>query len=88
MPKPLDMPELQRDASASARTAIAWRHMVGIALLWLALATLVHLAAGERAADMAWLAVGGFLAFAAGVSLLAGALRRAIVQDILQARRD
>lgn len=78
----------RRELPGPARTAIAWRHMVGIALLWLALATLVHLATGERAAGTAWLAVGGFLAFAAGVSLLAGALRRAIVQDILQARRD
>lgn len=87
MPQPIDLPDSSNTASAS-RTAIAWRHMVGLALLWLALATLVHLATGEREAYTAWLAVGGFLAFAAGVSLVASALRRAIVQDVLRAQQQ
>lgn len=78
-----------RDSSParwSSRTAIAWRHMVGLALLWLALATLVRLAAGEGGPSTAWLTGSGFLAFAAGVSLLSNALRRAIVQDIRHLR--
>lgn len=74
--------------SRSTQAPIAWRHMVGIALLWCALATLVYLAAAERPSYAPWLAIVGFAAFATGLSLFADALRRAIVQDLMHAERS
>lgn len=56
-----------------------WRKMVGIALLWVALAALVFTARGEAAYLLPYVAVLGFGCFAAGLSLFAEGLKRSIV---------
>lgn len=55
-----------------------WRKMVGIALLWVALASLVQVSNLDR--SMApFVAILGFAAFAGGLSLFADGLKRSIV---------
>jgi hypothetical protein len=57
------------------------RRLVGIALLWVALASLVCVPSAGGGAGAA-LAALGFLAFAAGLSLFADALKREIVASL------
>jgi hypothetical protein len=81
---PLAQPPVAEPAGVAV--AVAWRQMVGIALLWFALAALLHVAQADRSMQTALVAVSGFLAFAAGLTLFATALRRAIVADLAGGR--
>jgi len=59
-----------------------WRKMVGTALLWVALATLIYLPSstgGSRGAIIAGL---GFVAFACGLALFTDGLKRDIVDAL------
>lgn len=67
---------------ASGRPVFNWRFLVGVALLWFSLASLVHVATAESSPFTPWLSAGAFLVFASGIGLLLEALRRAIVQDL------
>ncbi len=61
--------------------AASWRKLVGIALLWVALAALFRIAqAGGGLAP--WLPLLGFACFAAGLSLFADGLKRSIVAEL------
>jgi hypothetical protein len=64
---------------AGPRTSV--RRLVGIALLWVALASLVCVPSAGGGAGAA-LAALGFLAFAAGLSLFADALKREVVASL------
>jgi ABC-type uncharacterized transport system permease subunit len=57
----------------------AWRKMVGTALLWVALATLVYMPSAEPNTKNLIVAGLGFLFFAAGLALFAEGLKRDII---------
>jgi hypothetical protein len=59
--------------------------MFGVALLWVSLAALVYVPTSGGGAKGMVVATVGFFSFAAGLSLLADALKRQIVQEV---RRD
>jgi hypothetical protein len=59
-----------------------WRKMVGTALLWVALTTLIYVpssSGGSRGAIIAGL---GFVAFASGLALFTDGLKRDIVNEL------
>jgi hypothetical protein len=65
-----------------------WRKMVGIALLWVALAALVYVPSsggGSRGAVVACL---GFFSFASGLALFAEGWKRDIVNQLRQDRSN
>jgi len=65
----------------------SWRKLVGIALLWVALAVLFRLSQGGGAAEGPWMPLLGFACFAGGMSLFADGLKRSIVAAFLAAGR-
>jgi hypothetical protein len=77
-------------ASAAAIPAepasAAWRKMVGIALLWTSLATLVFVARAPADAAIAFVAMAGFASFAAGLWLFADGVKRSIVAAVRDER--
>ena len=68
-----------RDSQA-ARFAAKWRQMVGIALLWVAISAAVY--TPQATPDQWWVALLGFIAFAAGLSLFAAGCKRDIVAEL------
>jgi 1,4-dihydroxy-2-naphthoate octaprenyltransferase len=69
-----------RQDSQAARIAAKWRQMVGIALLWVAISAAVYVP--QATANQWWVAVVGFIAFAAGLSLFAEGSKRDILADL------
>jgi len=67
---------------SAAAPAAAWRKMVGIALLWVALATLAYMPQAGSSLAVSLIALPGFLAFAAGLSLFAEGLKQSIVAEV------
>ncbi len=66
----------------------SWRKMVGIALLWFALAAVVYVptaAFGTKGAIVAFL---GFVSFALGLAFFADGLKRDIVATLTQRKPD
>lgn len=60
-----------------------WQKLVGIALLWVALAALVGVGAGRITGGLAQgVAVGGFLAFAAGLHLFAEGVQMQLLKRL------
>ena len=57
----------------------SWRKMVGIALLWFALAAVVYVPTSSVGAKAAIIAVVGFVSFSLGVSLLMAGFKRDLV---------
>jgi hypothetical protein len=62
--------------------AASWRKMVGIALLWFALATLVYVPPSAGSSSTPLIALLGFASFAGGLSLFADGLKRSIVAEL------
>ena len=73
--------DAQPTGSAARETGTSVRKLLGIALLWVALAALVWVPSAGGGAGAALAGV-GFLAFAAGLSLFADALRRELVASL------
>jgi hypothetical protein len=72
----------------NAQMKAAWRKMVGIALLWAALAALTYIplvGGGAKGTIVAFL---GFLSFAGGLALFADGLKRDIVEQLRRDRDD
>ena len=65
-----------------------WRKMVGTALLWIALATLVYVPSSGDNARGAMVACLGFFSFASGLALFADGLKRDIVEQLRRDRSD
>ena len=64
------------------KLAAAWRKMVGIALLWVALAALIATSRTSGPQPTVLLALLGFAAFAAGLWLFAEGVKRSIVAAV------
>ena len=62
--------------------AASWRKLVGIALLWIALAALFRVFESDGSAASIWVSVLGFGSFAAGLLLFANGLKRSIVAEL------
>lgn len=62
--------------------AASWRKLVGIALLWVALAALIRTSQGVETALGQWLPLLGFACFAAGLTLFADGFKRTIVAGL------
>jgi predicted membrane channel-forming protein YqfA (hemolysin III family) len=62
--------------------AAAWRRLVGIALLWVALAALFRMSRGDGAPQDVWISLFGFACFVLGLSLFADGFKRSIVADL------
>ena len=62
--------------------AASWRKLVGIGLLWPALAALLYLPHSSGPSQSTVVALLGFAAFAAGLSLFADGLKRSIVAEL------
>jgi hypothetical protein len=60
----------------------AWRKMVGIALLWAALAALTYIPTAGGNMKGTIVACLGFLCFASGLALFADGLKRDIVEQL------
>jgi len=67
---------------ATEPMAPSWRKMVGIALLWFALATLVYVPPSAGSSSTPLIALLGFASFAGGLSLFADGLKRSIVAEL------
>jgi hypothetical protein len=72
----------------SPQMQATWRKMVGTALLWVALAALMYVSSSGNGMRGAMIAVGGFLAFASGLALFAGGLKRDIVEQLRREQGD
>lgn len=67
--------------------AASWRKMVGVALLWFALASLAYLTRSVGQVT-AWVALVGFAAFASGLLLFADGFKRSIVAELQADRHE
>jgi hypothetical protein len=66
----------------------AWRKMVGIALLWAALAALAYIPSAGGSTKGTILACLGFLVFASGLALFADGVKRDIVEQLRKDQND
>ncbi len=66
----------------------AWRKMVGMALLWVALAALVYVPSHGGGAKGAIVACLGFITFASGLALFADGLKRDIVEQLSRKQNE
>ena len=66
----------------------AWRKMVGTALLWVALATLIYVPSSGGGARGVLVAGFGFISFASGLALFADGLKRDIVSQLRREQHD
>lgn len=73
--------EAPRTKKEDAMNATAMK-MVGTALLWVALAALVNVPSAGTNAYAIWIAVMGFVSFAAGLAFFAEGLKRDIVAQL------
>jgi hypothetical protein len=70
----------------NAQMKAAWRKMVGIALLWAALAALAYIPSAGGSPKGTIVAGLGFLSFASGLALFADGLKRDIVERLRKDR--
>ena len=66
----------------NAKMQASWRKMVGVALLWAALASLVYVPTAEGGTQTTIVRVLGFFAFAIGLSLFAEGMKLDIVDHL------
>jgi hypothetical protein len=59
-----------------------WRKLVGTALLWAGLASLIHVSTGGESAYGIVVAVVGFIAFAGGLAFFSDGVKRDILEEI------
>ena len=65
-----------------------WRKMVGMALLWAALAALIYVPSSGGGAKGTIVACLGFLSFASGLALFVDGLKRDMVEHLRRDRSD